>query len=89
MPMSDKEKNTAHMFAVPAILPDGNGDSTAFPEFITVQEFIVFLSTSQLSSRQKYQTVTDNLTWMCGLARIHICTEPLHPRRAIVEPCSK
>jgi len=61
---------------------DGNG---GFPELMTENELILFLRIPEISKAEDHRHVIEHLKRMRGLPCIHICRQPLYPRRAIME----
>ena len=55
------------------------------PELMTESELIHFLRIPEVSHSKNYNNVVENLKWVHGLPRVHICGKPLYPRAAIRE----
>jgi len=87
--MLAEEAKMPDAFIAAAIVPDGNGGFKPCPDLLTKEELIAFLRIPQISKSRDCRNAVENLKRMYSLARIHLYSEPLHPRRAIVEPCSK
>jgi len=75
----------AQTFIPTAILPNGNGDFTVFPELLTEDELVAFLRIPEVSKSKDYHNVVENLKRMHDLPRIHICGKPLYPLEEIRE----
>ena len=69
----------------PAILSDGNGGFTHYPELMTEDELIVFLRIAEISNSKNYHNVIEHLKKFRGLPRVHICRRALYPQKAVLK----
>ena len=79
------EFETYTIIEVPATLPDGNGGFKSCPNLLTEDELIRFLRIPQISKAKNYHNVIAHLKRYRNLPCIHICRQPLYPRRAVLE----
>ena len=83
--MSSKEEKINNILMSTAVLPNGNGEFTPYPELLTEEELIVFLRIPEVSNSENHHNVIEHLKRARGLPRIHICRKSLYPRRAILK----
>lgn len=83
--MLPKDEETTSPFVAPAVLSNGNGGLTVWPELLTEGELIVFLRIPEVSKSHDFHNVIENLKRMHDLPRIHICGKPLYPLEEIRE----
>ena len=65
------------------ILHSGDGECQPYPELMTEKELIEYLRIPEVSRAKDYHNVINNLKRFHGLPRIHICGQPLYPRKEI------
>jgi len=83
--MPAEETKKGYRFMSPAILPDGNGGFTSYPELMTETELIQFLRIPEISNSNNHHNVIEHLKRYRDLPRIHICNKALYPKKAILE----
>ncbi len=75
--------NKSVVYAVGAVLPDGNGGWMPCPALLTEEELIQYLRIPEVSKAKDYGNVIAHLKRMHDLPCIHICRQPLYPLEAI------
>jgi len=79
------ESKTYTTTEIPATLPDGNGGLKSYLNLLTEDELIKFLRIPEISKAQDYHNVIAHLKRYRNLPCIHICRQPLYPRKAILD----
>jgi len=79
------ESKTYTTVEIAAALPDGNGGLKSCPNLLTEDELIRFLRIPEISKAKNHHNVVAHLKRYRNLPSIHICRQPLYPRRAILE----
>ena len=70
---------------VTAVMPGSYRQPQSSHELMTEGELIEFLRIPEVSKARDYHNVIENLQRMRDLPRIHICGQPLYPRKAVLE----
>ena len=66
-------------------MPDGKGGLVPCPELLTEEELIRFLRIPEISKAGDYHNAINQLKRSHDLPRIHICRQPLYPRKAVLQ----
>ena len=83
--MPPKEVTNKNILISSAVLPDGNGGFTPYPELMTESEVIQFLRIPKVSNSKNLHNVIEHLKKFRDLPRIHICRKALYPKKAILK----
>jgi hypothetical protein len=68
-----------------SVMRDADGQWQPVPDLMTEEELIRYLRIPEVSKAQKYRYVIENLKRMHDLPCMHLCRQPLYPRKSIEE----